>query len=198
MATEACWPLTFSTPWPHYFPPKAINLVLGCRSHLRPGLIYDQWSVIILQILVKTCEIVILLFYQVSLWIGRTATDRAKCIHRQIIHNSSRCFQLIIFAIIAIIVTIRCPSLSFPSSLYSTGPQPHIFPGLSLVPYRYDPAKLPECALANRQFWIICALLTLGNVQSYWSCNVSDNCTTSPFAFKMPPTLPIPSGSTSS
>ena len=57
-------------------------------------------------------------------------------------------------------VIIRCPSLSFPSSLYSTGPQPHIFPGLSLVPYRYDPAKLPECALANRQFWIICALLT--------------------------------------
>ena len=110
-----------------------------------------------------------LTLYQVNLWIGWTSNDRVECIHRQIIHNSLQCFQHIIFAIIVIIVTIRChcPSLSFPSSLYSTGPQPHIFPGLSLVPYRYDPAKLPECALANRQFWIICALLILGNVQSY-------------------------------
>ena len=104
-------------------------------------------------------------------------------------------------AIIDIIVIIRCPSLSFPSSLFSTGPQPHLFPGLSLVPYRYDPAKLPECALANRQFWIICAFIfiyALLTFNLYWACNVSDNCTTSPFAFKMPPTLPIPSGSTTS
>jgi len=34
-----------------------------------------------------------------------------------------------------------------------TGPQPHIFPGASLVPYRYDTAKLPECALANRHLY---------------------------------------------
>ena len=114
-----------------------------------------------------------LTLYQVNLRISWASNDRAECIHRQIIHNLLQCFQHIIFAIKAIIVIIRCPSLSFPSTLYSTGPQPHIFPGLSLVPYRYDPAKLPECALANRQLWIICAfificaLLILGNVQSY-------------------------------